>query len=64
MDAVIANDPSVIFLNFCNYLYNGDVDEFVQSQVLEPYRHVTGTKPEAILLGYGPLTKDIVMWRG
>lgn len=62
-DAVYVNDPSIIFLNFCNYLRSEDVDKFVRENVMEPYRRVQGRDPKAVLLGFGPTTRDIKVWR-
>jgi adenylosuccinate synthase len=62
-DALAANDPSVIFLNFVNYLQPNAVDEFVISNVLRPYRSQLGHDPECILLGFSPRSEDIKLWR-
>lgn len=61
MDAVAANDPDVIFLNFMNYLNGDDAydRDFVHNNLLLPYRRVTGRSPRAILLGYGPRSEDV-----
>lgn len=57
-DALVANEPDVIFLNFCNYI-RGDVEEFVQHHVLNPYMKILDRSPEAILLGFGPTSRNI-----
>jgi GH24 family phage-related lysozyme (muramidase) len=61
MQAVMANRPDVVFLNFCNYLENlgADVDAFVQEHVMIPYMTVMRKLPDLILLGYGPKTTDV-----
>lgn len=64
-DAVKANSPSVIFLNFCNYLRTeADVDQFVRAHVLAPYEEVTGDVPDCILLGFGPNSAQVKLWEG
>lgn len=60
--ALLVNDPSVVFLNFVNYLNEHDVDNFVIDNVLRPYQNVFGRNPEAILLGFGPRSSDIFVW--
>jgi adenylosuccinate synthase len=61
MQAMMANRPDVVFLNFCNYLENlgADVDAFVQEHVMIPYMTVMRKLPDLILLGYGPKTTDV-----
>lgn len=58
MDAVAANRPDVVFLNFCNYLQE-DVDGFVRRNVLMPYVAVMGRAPDSILVGFGPTNEDV-----
>lgn len=60
-DSVAANRPDVIFLNFVNYLKPADVPAFVELMTLD-YLVTTGKRPEAILLGYGPLSTDIKLY--
>ena len=62
--SLIANNPDVIFVNFCQYLdhMGQSVDDFVRGRVLEPYTKILGRKPDAILLGYGPRSSDIYPW--
>lgn len=62
--AVWANQPSAIFLNFCNYLRPDDVDSFVHHNVYKSYIRALGRAPEVILLGFGPNSSDIQVWEG
>lgn len=57
-EAVAANMPDMLFLNFCNYLDEEALDTLV-ADMLDDYREVMGGSPDTILLGYGPHTKDI-----
>lgn len=63
MDAAWANRPDVIFLNFVNYLDPFDIDNFVRKHVLQPYARVFRKEPDAILLGHGPKSSEISLWR-
>lgn len=60
--ALLANHPDVIFVNFCNYLRPGTVDEWVHENVYIPYRHTLGKSPDAIIMGMGPRTTDLYVW--
>lgn len=60
--SLLANHPDVIFVNFCNYLRPGTVDEWVYENVYAPYRHILGRSPDAIIMGYGPRTSDLHIW--
>lgn len=61
MQAVAANQPDIVFVNFCNYLVNlgADVEAFVQDHVMLPYMQVMRKLPKAVLLGFGPKTTDV-----
>ena len=59
MDAVAANRPSVIFLNFCNYLDTGAVPDFVKTRVINTYQRVMGIPPRVVLCGFGPRVEDV-----
>lgn len=59
-DAVAANAPRVIFLNFMNYILHELAGSFIQENIVTPYREVTGANP-VIMLGYGPKPTDIVI---
>ncbi len=58
IEAVTANTPDVIFLNFVNYLDPRAVDDFVQQNIVTPYTMVMNKKP-IVLLGYGPKNEDV-----
>lgn len=63
-DSVIANRPTVLFLNFMNYLPEDKWDEFID-MVLSDYEEVSaGTKWEGsqplVLLGIGPKNSDVL----
>jgi adenylosuccinate synthase len=63
-DATYLNRPGVVMLNFANYLaqQGQDVDAFVRERVLQNYVNVLGRMPKAILLGFGPESKDVKVW--
>ncbi len=58
-EALRANRPDHIFLNFCNYLAPSKVENFVWRKIIEPYEAEFGCKPEKILLGFGPENHDV-----
>lgn len=62
-EAVFANTPEAIFLNFCNYLREDDVEHFVWEHVCRPYLEVMDSLPRTILLGFGPKSEDIKVWK-
>lgn len=62
MEAVVANAPDAIFLNFVNYLPPDEIEEFVVQNVLTPYTAVIGHEPETLLLGFGPNIEDVRVW--
>lgn len=57
-EAVAANRPDVLFLNFLNYLKEDEINQFV-TRVIDDYHRVMGRRPEAILMGYGPYPDDV-----
>lgn len=63
-EALNANRPDVVFLNFCNYLQNlnVDVDAFVQEHILATYMGVLKKLPKLVLLGFGPKTSDVKVY--
>lgn len=64
-EALIANRPSIIFLNFCNYLKSdAEIRHFVWHNVYKPYWDIFGRDPELVLLGHGPKTTDVKVWDG
>lgn len=60
-EAVAANFPTVIFLNFCNYLQPKEVDKLCRL-INEDYERVTGKPLQCLLLGYGPNNEDVKQW--
>ena len=62
VDALLANDPDVIFLNFCNYLPGSQVNQFVIDNVMTPYVKVLNRSPIAVILGFGPKYEDLEEW--
>lgn len=63
MDAVNANRPGVIMVNFMNYLGpNVDHGNWVHNNVVLPYEQIMKHSPRLILLGYGPKNQDVRVW--
>lgn len=64
IEALIVNRPGVVMLNFANYLVHKgiDIDDFVTRRVLSNYVKALGRMPKAILLGFGPESKDVKLW--
>ena len=63
-DAVAANQPDVIFLNFFQYLGPQQVGVFCK-RLVEDYHDVMGRRPDFVLLGTGPNSEDVsVMFPG
>ncbi len=63
MDAVQANDPDVIFVNFMNYIPSALWDEFILQHVIKPYSRVWLRPPKTILIGTGPKSSDVKVWK-
>ena len=64
-EALRANDPNVIFVNFLNYIGgpdSGKVNTFLQ-QVWNVYVDTLNREPDAILAGFGPTSSDIYTWK-
>lgn len=61
-EALVANRPEIIFLNFCNYLKPSQVRSFVQTNILANYLTVMKRKPSALFLGFGPRTNEVASW--
>jgi adenylosuccinate synthase len=60
-DAIAANRPDVVFLNFCNYLtHEGAV--ILLGWLFEDYFAEIGEAPQDILLGFGPRSEDVYSW--
>lgn len=65
MDAVYANAPDVIFVNFMNYLPPEieKLSAWLDQNILDPYHTVMRRRPEALLLGFGPRSENVkMMW--
>jgi len=59
-DAVNANRPGVVLVNFMNYLPEGtDHEAWLMENVYRPYYTVMGRNPRLVLLGYGPKNEDV-----
>lgn len=61
IDALIANRPDIVFLNFCNYLQNlnVDIDAFVKEHIYANYVATMDKMPKLVLLGFGPKVSDV-----
>lgn len=59
LQALWANMPSVLFVNFVNYLPPGEVDSWIRTNILLPYLDLFNMPPLAILKGYGPKPSDV-----
>lgn len=61
-EALRMNRPSVLFVNFMNYLPEGtDHDEWLDANVYAPYYEIAGAGPRVVLLGYGATNDDVVL---
>lgn len=60
-EAVAANQPDVIFLNFCNYLREDSLSDFID-MVAEDY-YLVHKKQITILIGLGKKSENVV-WAG
>jgi len=61
--AISANRPDVILLNFCNYLKSmGEVDALA-NRLNGIYRGVMGHDIPVLLLGFGPNSEDVRLWK-
>lgn len=60
MNAVNANRPGVVLVNFMNYLPEGtDHEAWLMENVYRPYYAVMQRNPKLVLLGYGPKNEDV-----
>lgn len=57
-EAVAANRPDLLFLNFCNYLTKRHELDLL-AHIEEDYFNVMGRQPGQIMLGYGPRSEDV-----
>lgn len=62
-ESVACNRPDVVFINFMNYLPENKWDEFLNLMLID-YIAVMGHKPEAVLIGTGPRSRDVAVWNG
>lgn len=65
IEALRANEPDVIFVNFMNYL-PGDIEEhedWLVQNILWGIDAADIPTPEAIFLGYGPNVENVRLWR-
>lgn len=60
-DACRANDPDLLFLNFCNYLSEEQLGRLLEMVAVD-YQLATGRNLDGLLLGFGPTVEDIE-WR-
>jgi adenylosuccinate synthase len=64
-ESVAANEPDVIFLNFCNYVTEHpsgagtDALDRMLHEILADYQEVMGRRPDAVLGGFGPHSHDV-----
>lgn len=57
-EAVAANRPDLLFLNFCNYMDRATLLDLIQ-WIDDDYQEVMGRPVESVLLGFGPFFTDI-----
>lgn len=60
IECVAINRPDVIFLNFCNYLHTEELKVLLTQILVDYIDTMGGRSPEAILLGFGPKSEDII----
>lgn len=58
LECLRINKPDVLFLNFCNYMNEKELHKLL-SLMFNDYLDELGHEPDAILLGYGPMAKDV-----
>lgn len=63
--ALLANRPSVLFVNFMNYLQGVEADhhQWLQQNIIAPYVELMGYAPEVVLLGYGARNEDVRVYK-
>lgn len=62
-DALRANRPEHIFVNFCNYLPRYEVNQFIREYVYDVYWDVMKAEPKSIILGWSERTGDCTLWQ-
>lgn len=60
-EALIANAPDILFINFMNYLSTSKIEPFIKN-IMDIYYKTLYKFPDAVLLGYGPRSSDIKVW--
>lgn len=60
-DAVKANRPEYLFINFMQYLGMSDdcVRQWLEENVMAPYEETMGRPPRCVLTGWGPTSRDV-----
>tara|TARA_Y100000310_G_scaffold324866_1_gene387321 strand:+ start:10837 stop:11907 length:1071 start_codon:yes stop_codon:yes gene_type:complete len=58
-EALIANRPEYLFVNFMNYLPLNQHRGWLETNILRPYVQVMGAPPKLVLLGHGPKNDDV-----
>lgn len=61
VEALRANRPDYLFINFMNYLPEAIHEKFILNKK-KIYRRVMGHHPDGILLGYGPYNNNVKLW--
>lgn len=57
LDALRANDPDIVFINFMNYL--SPAEQYAMRSILEIAAGFPGIRPFDVLEGYGPTSADV-----
>lgn len=57
-EALLVNEPDTLFINFLNYLEEGQREPFV-AHLISKYKSVLGKEPLAVLGGFGPDINDV-----
>ena len=58
LEALRANRPNMLMINFLNYLPDHKVDPFIKN-VLSQYHRVMGQNPDLVLGGWGPYNSNV-----
>lgn len=58
-EAISANRPEYLFINFMQYLQGVDHEDWIEKNVMRPYGDVMGHPPRAVLTGWGPYAENI-----
>lgn len=60
-DAVRANRPDTIFLNFANYLNTDDLGSLIRD-IKSDYKTIMGHALNSLIVGWGPETEQCTLW--